>query len=207
MVSFCKHRVFVPLMIYVMVVLLAQTEQKERRKDGKDGKGAKRKPGRIKNRILQQNSTLQNSSPDPIMGGADAGDLQVVWEEDFEKSIEEMVKQVRNNSALSKNKCVVDRQLWMSNSRSLSPWSYRINHDENRIPVDIPEAKCSCVGCINPFTMQEDRTMTSVLIYTKIPVRRRLCDKLSKKPRKKKTCVPLYRTVVESIAVGCTCIV
>lgn len=83
----------------------------------------------------------------------------------------------------------------------------RINHDENRIPVDIPEAKCSCVGCINPFTMQEDRTMTSVLIYTKIPVRRRLCDRLSKKPRKKKKCVPLYRTVVESIAVGCTCIV
>ncbi|KAG9334848.1 hypothetical protein JZ751_006417, partial [Albula glossodonta] len=140
------------------------------------------------------------------MGGVDAGDLQVVWEEDFEKSIEEMVTQVRNNSALSKNKCVVDRQLWMSNSRSLSPWSYRINHDENRIPVDIPEAKCSCVGCINPFTMQEDRTMTSVLIYTKIPVRRRLCDKLSKKPRKKKKCVPHYRTVVESIAVGCTCI-
>ncbi|KAJ8281512.1 hypothetical protein COCON_G00040310 [Conger conger] len=203
MVCLCKHRVFVPLMIYVMV-LLALAEQKERRKDGK---GGRRKQGRTNNRILQQNSTLQNSSPDPILGGVDGGDPQVVWEEDFEKSIEEMVKQVRNNTALSKNKCVVDRQLWMSNTRSLSPWSYRINHDENRIPVDIPEAKCSCVGCINPFTMQEDRTMSSVLIYTKIPVRRRLCDRMSKKPRKKKKCVPLYRTVVESIAVGCTCIV
>ncbi|XP_036403601.1 interleukin-17B-like [Megalops cyprinoides] len=191
-------------MICMMAVLVAQTESKEKRKDGK---GARRKHGRVRNKNLPHNSTSQNSSPDPIMAGVDAGVLQVVWEEDFEKSIEEMVSQVRNNSALSKNKCVVDRQLWMSNSRSLSPWSYRINHDENRIPVDIPEAKCSCVGCINPFTMQEDRTMTSVLIYTKIPVRRRLCDKLTKRIRKKKKCIPLYRTVVESIAVGCTCIV
>ncbi|KAJ8254695.1 hypothetical protein GJAV_G00196150 [Gymnothorax javanicus] len=204
MVNVSKHRVFVLLMIYAMVVLVVRTEQKERRREGR---GGRRKPGRNNNQILQQNATVQNSSPDPIMGGMDAGDVQVVWEEDFEKSIEEMVKQVRNNSALSKNKCVVDRQLWMSNTRSLSPWSYRINHDENRIPVDIPEAKCSCVGCINPFTMQEDRTMTSVLIYTKIPVRRRLCDRVSKKPRKKMKCEPRYRTVVESIAVGCTCIV
>lgn len=109
-------------MIYVMAVILTQTEQRERRREGK---GGRRKQGRNKNRILQQNATIQNSSPDPIMGGVDGGDLQVVWEEDFEKSIEEMVKQVRNNSALSKNKCVVDRQLWMSNTRSLSPWSYR----------------------------------------------------------------------------------
>ena len=109
-------------MIYVMLGLVARTEQKERRKDGK---GGRRKQGRTNNRILQQNSTLQNSSPDPVLGGVDGGDLQMVSEEDFEKSIEEMVKQVRNNSALSKNKCVVDRQLWMSNSRSLSPWSYR----------------------------------------------------------------------------------
>ncbi|KAI5628765.1 hypothetical protein C0J50_12762, partial [Silurus asotus] len=77
----------------------------------------------------------------------------------------------------------------------------RINHDENRRPVDIPEAKCACAGCINPFTMQEDRSMTSVLIYAKIPVRRLQCPN-----KKKKKCVPRYRTVVESIAVGCTCI-
>ncbi|XP_051945269.1 interleukin-17B-like isoform X2 [Xyrauchen texanus] len=128
-----------------------------------------------------------------------AGDM------DFDESIMDMVSQVRNNPNLSISKCVVDRKLWMSNSRSLSPWSYRINHDVNRKPVDIPEAVCSCVGCINPFTMQEDRTMTSTLIYTKIPVRRRLCHRPTRKPKKK--CVPRYSTVVESIAVGCTCIV
>nr|XP_023700446.1 interleukin-17B isoform X1 [Paramormyrops kingsleyae] len=207
MVSVCIHRVFFALLIYTMAVLEAQTESRGGRKDAKR---ARRRHGRIKDKIassLLQNITSQKSSPDPIMAGVDGGLRSPIWEEDFEKSIEEMVAQVRNNSALSKNKCVVDRQLWMSNTRSLSPWSYRINHDENRIPVDIPEAKCSCAGCINPFTMQEDRTMTSVLIYTKIPVRRRLCDRLSVKHRKKKKCLSQYKTVVESIAVGCTCIV
>ncbi|XP_055033220.1 interleukin-17B isoform X2 [Misgurnus anguillicaudatus] len=147
-------------------------------------------------------------SPDPMMTGSESGVVMPgAIEVDFDKSIEDMVSQVRNNPNLSINQCVVDRKLWMSNSRSLSPWSYRINHDEERKPVDIPEAVCSCVGCINPFTMQEDRSMTSTLIYTKIPVRRIMCHRPTKKPRKNKKCEPRYRTVVESIAVGCTCIV
>ncbi|KAL4631258.1 interleukin-17B isoform X1, partial [Arapaima gigas] len=201
-------QVCVAFLICSVIVVEAQTGSREGRRDGK---GSRRRPGRVTNKVsssLPQNGTTQKSSPDPIVAGVDGGSPTAIWDEDFEKSIEEMVLQVKNNSALSKNKCVVDRQLWMSNTRSLSPWSYRsINHDEKRIPVDIPEAKCSCAGCINPFTMQEDRTMTSVLIYTKIPVRRLLCDRPPRKPRKKKNCLPQYKTVVESIAVGCTCIV
>ncbi|XP_018611895.1 interleukin-17B-like isoform X4 [Scleropages formosus] len=187
MIVFFQPWVCVAFLICSVVVVEAQTEAKEGRKDGK---GSRRRPGRVTNKVssssLPQNATTQKSSPDPIVAGVDGGSPTAIWDEDFEKSIEEMVLQVRNNSALSKNK---------------------INHDEKRIPVDIPEAKCSCAGCINPFTMQEDRTMTSVLIYTKIPVRRLLCDRPSRRHRKKKKCLPQYKTVVESIAVGCTCIV
>ncbi|XP_030621416.1 interleukin-17B-like [Chanos chanos] len=178
-----------------------------------EGKGERRRNKRLKGRQGVngwRNATSHRPSLDPVLAGEDTLGTDVPSDGDevnFDKYIEDMVSQVRNNPALSKTKCVVDRQLWMSNSRSLSPWSYRINHDENRRPVDIPEAKCSCQGCINPFTMQEDRAMTSVLIYTKIPVRRLLCERSSRKPRKNKKCVPRYRTVVESIAVGCTCIV
>ncbi|KAG7324391.1 hypothetical protein KOW79_012407 [Hemibagrus wyckioides] len=166
----------------------------------KEGKARRRKVEGQQDAQPQRNSTSFQIPLDPILTGdhtAGAGEHEV----DFDKAIDDMVSQVRNNPALSKSKCVVDRHLWMSNSRSLSPWSYRINHDENRRPVDIPEAKCACAGCINPFTMQEDRSMTSVLIYAKIPVRRLQCPR-----KKKKKCVPRYRTVVESIAVGCTCI-
>ncbi|XP_073677330.1 interleukin-17B-like [Garra rufa] len=170
-----------------------------------------RREGKPRRRKLEsharRNASSVKISPDPMMTGPESGVMPGAVEIDFDKSIEDMVSQVRNNPNLSINTCVVDRKLWMSNSRSLSPWSYRINHDETRKPVDIPEAVCSCVGCINPFTMQEDRTMTSALIYAKIPVRRLLCHRPTKKPTKQKKCVPRYRTVVESIAVGCTCIV
>uniref|UniRef100_H3ADP6 Interleukin 17B n=1 Tax=Latimeria chalumnae TaxID=7897 RepID=H3ADP6_LATCH len=130
-------------------------------------------------------------------------------EEDYERSIQDMVRQLKNSSELVGNKCEVNLRLWLSNRRSLSPWSYRINHDEHRIPMDVPEAQCLCSGCINPFTMQEDRTMSSIPIYTKIPVKRLLCDTTSasqKTKRKKKKCHREYKTVMENVAIGCTCI-
>uniref|UniRef100_F6WY30 Interleukin 17B n=1 Tax=Monodelphis domestica TaxID=13616 RepID=F6WY30_MONDO len=116
-----------------------------------------------------------------------------------------MLQPLRNSSETSKGKCEVNLQLWMSNKRSLSPWTYSLNHDPARIPVDLPEARCLCLGCINPFTMQEDRTMVSVPIYSQIPVRRHLCSLFPRAGwRKQKACTP--RTVMETIAVGCTCI-
>lgn len=81
--------------------------------------------------------------------------------------------------------------------------SSRINHDASRIPADIPEARCLCSGCINPFTMQEDRTMASIPIYSRLPVRRLLCPG---PPRGRKKCPKKYQMVMETIAVGCTCI-
>lgn len=88
-------------------------------------------------------------------------------------------------------------------------FSSSINHDATRIPADIPEARCLCTGCINPFTMQEDRTMASIPIYSRLPVRRLLCQvpgEVGHKPSGRKKCHKKYQTVMETIAVGCTCI-
>ncbi|KFW07511.1 hypothetical protein N327_04962, partial [Fulmarus glacialis] len=71
---------------------------------------------------------------------------------DYERSIQDMVRQLRNSSEPGDTKCQVNLRLWRSNRRSLSPWAYSINHDATRIPADIPEARCLCTGCINPFT-------------------------------------------------------
>ncbi|XP_055668158.1 interleukin-17B [Falco peregrinus] len=151
---------------------------------------------------------------------------------DYERSIQDMVRQLRNSSEPGDTKCQVNLRLWRSNRRSLSPWTYRcsaahcspsrclsslvspslsssINHDATRIPADIPEARCLCTGCINPFTMQEDRTMASIPIYSRLPVRRLLCQapgEAGHKPSGKKNCPKKYQMVMETIAVGCTCI-
>ncbi|NXY75401.1 IL17B protein, partial [Glareola pratincola] len=128
---------------------------------------------------------------------------------DYERSIQDMVRQLRNGSEPGDTKCQVNLRLWRSNRRSLSPWAYSINHDATRIPADIPEARCLCTGCINPFTMQEDRTMASIPIYSRLPVRRLLCQvpgEVEHKPSGKKKCHKKYQAVMETIAVGCTCI-
>lgn len=83
-------------------------------------------------------------------------------------------------------------------SHRLAPCS--INHDPSRIPADLPEARCLCLGCVNPFTMQEDRSMVSVPVFSQVPVRRRLCPP----PPRPGPC--RHRVVMETIAVGCTCI-
>nr|XP_035936523.1 interleukin-17B isoform X2 [Halichoerus grypus] len=120
--------------------------------------------------------------------------------EEYERNLGEMVAQLRNSSEPAKRKCEVNLQLWLSNKRSLSPWGYSINHDPSRIPADLPEARCLCLGCVNPFTMQEDRSMVSVPVFSQVPVRRRLC------PLPPRTGPCRQRAVMETIAVGCTCI-
>ncbi|XP_060036858.1 interleukin-17B isoform X2 [Erinaceus europaeus] len=120
--------------------------------------------------------------------------------EEYERNLGEMVAQLRNSSEPARRKCEVNLQLWLSNKRSLSPWGYSINHDPNRIPADLPEARCLCLGCVNPFTMQEDRSMVSVPVFSQVPVRRRLCPL----PPRAGPC--RQRAVMETIAVGCTCI-
>ncbi|CAN8190078.1 unnamed protein product [Coccothraustes coccothraustes] len=125
---------------------------------------------------------------------------------EYEHSIQDMVRQLRNGSEPGDTKCQVNLRLWRSNRRSLSPWAYRINHDATRIPADIPEARCLCSGCINPFTLQEDRSMASIPIYSRLPVRRLLCPAPPGHGASGKKCHKKYQMVMETIAVGCTCI-
>lgn len=57
--------------------------------------------------------------------------------------------------------------------------------------------------------MQEDRTMASIPIYSRLPVRRLLCPGPAQQghsPSGKKKCHKKYQMVMETIAVGCTCI-
>ncbi|XP_014348649.1 interleukin-17B [Latimeria chalumnae] len=192
------------------LVLSTITDSKENTKEPRG-----KKKGRTKSKGTAGSSSdkaVKKTSPDPVLwvnSVTPFGERDFIPEEDYERSIQDMVRQLKNSSELVGNKCEVNLRLWLSNRRSLSPWSYRINHDEHRIPMDVPEAQCLCSGCINPFTMQEDRTMSSIPIYTKIPVKRLLCDTTSasqKTKRKKKKCHREYKTVMENVAIGCTCI-
>ncbi|XP_077183201.1 interleukin-17B isoform X2 [Paroedura picta] len=182
----------------IFFALDATIETKER---SKSAKGKKRGSTKVKIQRLR----AQESSPDPVLRVIPGASTDYTLVEDYEQSIHNMVNHLKNSSEPLDSKCQVNLRLWMSNKRSLSPWAYRINHDAARIPVDIPEALCLCAGCINPFTMQEDRTLVSIPIYSKIPVRRLLCEP-SKTHKKKKKCHKEYKMVMETIAVGCTCI-
>ncbi|CAI5766478.1 interleukininterleukin-17B [Podarcis lilfordi] len=190
------------LMVFCAICLSFTLDaSRETKEQSKGAKGKKRGSAKAKVQHLK----AQESSPDPVLRVNPEASTDYTLVEDYEQSIHEMVSQLRNSSEPLESKCQVNLRLWMSNKRSLSPWAYRINHDAARIPANIPEAHCLCAGCINPFTMQEDRTMVSIPIHSKIPVRRLLCEP-SNPSRKKKRCRKEYKTVMETIAVGCTCI-
>ncbi|XP_053575813.1 interleukin-17B [Bombina bombina] len=199
-----SHRLF---LLFSTSLLLAPAFSSDTSKVSKNRKRGHNKGKEIPG--TPYDKVTGKASPDPVLGGNSFAPSQMYsLVEDFEQSLMEMVSQLRNSSEPSGNRCEVNLRLWLSNMRSLSPWAYSINHDENRIPADIPEARCLCTGCINPFTMQEDLSMSSIPIYSKIPVRRRLCEGsvLGLRPRRRKKCHKEYIAVMENIAVGCTCI-
>ncbi|KAG9490660.1 interleukin-17B isoform X2 [Eleutherodactylus coqui] len=193
------------LLLYASSLLLAHVLSSDTWKPSKNKKKGQTKgkesPTRDKGR--------RKTSPDPVLGVNSFAPSQMYsLVEEYDQSLMQMVNQLRNGSESSGAKCEVNLSLWLSNRRSLSPWTYSINHDEDRIPLDIPEARCLCSGCINPLTMQEDLSMSSIPIYSKIPVRRRFCESSSAglRGRRRKKCHKEYTAVMENIAVGCTCI-
>ncbi|XP_072791467.1 interleukin-17B [Taeniopygia guttata] len=178
-----------PNLLLLCIFTFAMVVVPEAKEQSKAAKGRRRGPAR------------PPTAP-PAMAWAPEEPYSSVAE--YEHSIQDMVRQLRNGSQPGDTKCQVNLRLWRSNRRSLSPWAYRINHDARRIPADIPEARCLCRGCINPFSMQEDRSMASVPIYSRLPVRRRLCP--APRPPGSERCPKKYQLVMEAIAVGCTCI-
>lgn len=84
-------------------------------------KGRKKGSAKVKDQRLR----AQESPPDPLLrvNPETATDYTLV--EDYERSILEMVNQLRNSSEPPDSKCQVNLRFWMSNKRSLSPWAYR----------------------------------------------------------------------------------
>ncbi|MEE6500461.1 hypothetical protein FKM82_003790 [Ascaphus truei] len=84
------------------------------------------------------------------------------------------------------------------NERSISPWSYRIDIDENRYPQKLAFAECLCSGCIKGISGKENLSLNSVQIYQTMLVLRR-------KPCPHKASAYTFELEYLKVPVGCTC--
>ncbi|XP_072266456.1 interleukin-17A-like [Pyxicephalus adspersus] len=79
-------------------------------------------------------------------------------------------------------------------SRSLSPWTYKMDVDHKRFPPIIPQAVCQHQWCLNAEG-KEDIGMTSMPIQQEILVLRREIQ----------DCQQTFYVEKQLITVGCTC--
>jgi len=77
--------------------------------------------------------------------------------------------------------------------RSTCPWYYVINHDENRFPADIAEARCRCERCIGGHTVNQ---CERVFYHQRVLKRKGEKDGMYR-----------WEPAWEKIATGCTCAV
>ncbi|XP_066445253.1 interleukin-17A-like [Eleutherodactylus coqui] len=78
--------------------------------------------------------------------------------------------------------------------RSLSPWSYKANEDENRYPRVIHEALCNHDWCLD-FEGNKDLSRNSVPItHSMLVLRREIAN-----------CHQNFRLEFQQVTVGCTC--
>uniref|UniRef100_A0A3Q0T5Y2 Uncharacterized protein n=1 Tax=Amphilophus citrinellus TaxID=61819 RepID=A0A3Q0T5Y2_AMPCI len=81
------------------------------------------------------------------------------------------------------------------NSRSLSPWKWKANTEENRIPGTLWEAECSTSFCSSSIPGQKDQhNLNSVPVYQDVLV------------LTSQTGGRCYKASFRSVAVGCTCV-
>ncbi|XP_021112241.1 interleukin-17C [Heterocephalus glaber] len=86
-----------------------------------------------------------------------------------------------------------------THERSISPWRYRIDVDEDRYPQKLAVAECLCRGCINSRTGRETAALNSVPLHQNLLVLRR------------RACAPTpgafaFHTEFIRVPVGCTCV-
>uniref|UniRef100_A0A8C6YP68 Interleukin 17C n=1 Tax=Nothoprocta perdicaria TaxID=30464 RepID=A0A8C6YP68_NOTPE len=88
-----------------------------------------------------------------------------------------------------------------TNERSISPWRYRIDEDEDRYPRKLAFAECLCRGCVDVKTGRETTALNSVAIHQTLMVLRR-------KPCPGAGGHGLFALEVDYIRVpvGCTCV-
>lgn len=55
-------------------------------------------------------------------------------------------------------------------SRSLCPWYYQTDYQEDRFPAIISKAKCRCKHCLNPTTSMIDRDLSCRPIKYRMPI-------------------------------------
>ncbi|XP_016156544.1 PREDICTED: interleukin-17C, partial [Ficedula albicollis] len=85
--------------------------------------------------------------------------------------------------------------------RSLSPWRYRIDVDENRYPRKLAFAECLCGGCVDAKSGRETTSLNSVAIHqTMLVLRRKPCP-LPALPGRFELEVAYIQ-----VPVGCTCV-
>ncbi|XP_053305494.1 interleukin-17C [Spea bombifrons] len=83
--------------------------------------------------------------------------------------------------------------------RSLSPWSYHIDYDENRYPQKLAFARCLCTGCIDAHSIKETFSLNSVAIHQTMMVLRR-------KPCPNNESSYTFKLDYIKVPVGCTCV-
>ncbi|XP_019619674.1 PREDICTED: serine/arginine repetitive matrix protein 5-like [Branchiostoma belcheri] len=84
------------------------------------------------------------------------------------------------------------------NVRSVCPWSYYVDHDPDRFPYDILQARCRCIACLDTTTNRQNYN------YVCVPV---TIQKLVSRRKKKKSGRGYrYRNEWVNVAVGCTCV-
>nr|XP_005504912.1 interleukin-17C [Columba livia] len=87
------------------------------------------------------------------------------------------------------------------NERSISPWRYRIDEDENRYPRKLAFAECLCSGCVDVKTGRETTSLNSVAIHqTMMVLRRKPC------PRPAGPGLVTFEVDYIRVPVGCTCV-
>ncbi|XP_004704800.1 interleukin-17C [Echinops telfairi] len=117
--------------------------------------------------------------------------------------------QRRHHRSLARPQCPVLRpeQLFTAevHERSISPWRYRIDTDENRYPQKLAFAECLCRGCISARTGRETPALNSVQLHQSLLVlRRRPCA-----PDGSAAPLPgavAFRAEFIRVPVGCTCV-
>ncbi|NXX12957.1 IL17C protein, partial [Podargus strigoides] len=87
------------------------------------------------------------------------------------------------------------------NERSISPWRYRIDEDEDRYPRKLAFAECLCSGCVDVKTGRETTSLNSVAIHqTMMVLRRKPC------PRPAALGLVTFEVDYIRVPVGCTCV-
>ncbi|XP_057279485.1 interleukin-17C [Pezoporus wallicus] len=85
--------------------------------------------------------------------------------------------------------------------RSISPWRYRIDEDEDRYPRKLAFAECLCSGCVDVKTGRETTSLNSVPIHqTMMVLRRKPC------PRPAGPGLVTFEVDYIRVPVGCTCV-